>query len=248
MARFHALLALALAATAHADAPGYQLACGSAGGFSGRASYSVEVRLAKGCAGGLTVARGGRQRTCAVDAGRCTALEQRIARIMPTLRQVHPRVAGCCDQGTSFCSMSTPSDAAEWSPGDARAAAAEKLIDELAASCAPPSPQVTVAQIAVDPDDAHVDRAALARDVDHRLFIVRSCYERALAREPNAAGRISVHLTLAPAGVVVGRPTVDAPAAIASCVQAPLWQRLRVPAFGGGSATVDIAIDLAPPR
>ncbi len=99
-------------------------------------------------------------------------------------------------------------------------------------------PQVRAERPESDDPRALGDPGQIARVVRARLAGIRACYERALKRKPDLAGKLVLRLVLSSAGTVtaveIDEDTLG-DAEVASCVRA-LVARWRFPSPPGGSA------------
>jgi Ca-activated chloride channel homolog len=93
-----------------------------------------------------------------------------------------------------------------------------------------------------------IDKDLVRRIVRAHINEVRHCYNQALARDPNAKGRISVEFTLDGAGKVL-RATVKedtlADKAVGACISAAML-RWTFPKFGGTQVTITYPFVLEP--
>jgi hypothetical protein len=96
-------------------------------------------------------------------------------------------------------------------------------------------------QAVIDSDSSgHLDAGQLTREIRSRLGALRACYERSLKRNPSLAGKLLLHLTIAPAGTVssvdVSSDALD-DSELPTCVRAAAL-RWRFPAPEGGALEV----------
>ena len=124
-----------------------------------------------------------------------------------------------------------------------------------AADVAGPGPterRVSVIRVeppAVDPDaGAAFDPQLLARTIRSRLSEVRACYERALKRRPDIAGKLVLRFTITAAGTVssvdIDEDTLRDPE-VTACVRAAV-QRWRFPAPARAGAEVSFPFVFQP--
>jgi hypothetical protein len=88
--------------------------------------------------------------------------------------------------------------------------------------------------------DGSLDPNIVAKEVRSRIGAVKACYERALKRNPNLSGKVTIHWTITAAGTVSGVDVEQdtlGDAEVASCIKA-LVSRWRFPAPSGGAVEV----------
>jgi hypothetical protein len=101
--------------------------------------------------------------------------------------------------------------------------------------------RISTEQALIDSDPSgHLDAGQLTREIRSRLGALRVCYERSLKRNPSLAGKLLLHLTIAPAGMV-SRVEVSSDSLedseLPTCVRAAAL-RWRFPAPEGGTLEV----------
>jgi hypothetical protein len=88
--------------------------------------------------------------------------------------------------------------------------------------------------------DGELDPGIVAKEVKARLSAIKTCYERALKRNPNLGGKITIHWTITAAGTVQGVDVENdslGDSEVANCIKG-LVARWRFPAPSGGAVEV----------
>jgi len=96
--------------------------------------------------------------------------------------------------------------------------------------------------------DGELDPAMVAKEVRSRKAAIQNCYERALKRNPNLAGKVVIHWTITQAGTVSGvdvETDTLGDSEVASCIKS-LVAHWRFPAPAGGSVEVSFPFVFSP--